>query len=735
MGCNLCRASPLVVDSTDDDAADNSSNHHPSSHSILTTTVATDATSLTPRQSAKKLLNRCERQGCCTVPTDYPSLRDAVSVARSSNGKISEIRVETGEHSTRYRKEKKDVPTKRTKMKSGSNIKVAKDDHHPPSNHDDDDEAVKLDVADLTIRGLGPSTLLVGGLAVEANNVKLVNLIIVENGIMISARSSLSVVDCEIKNCNGVGILTRGGSLEACSCHIHNNQGAGVAARGGLFVERALDVSHQAMKNVFKMQSKRISKLYKENPQHEEGSQTQIKTGKSGPYSPHVLRASPSIVDIRACNIHNNVGEGLLVGGSGSTGTVKNTLITHNESNGIFATKGGVVDICGASTRIVGNEQHGVLVTRHGSLVRLHESAALGCAEEEIVIASEGGAVTWLKGVEEENEEKKERRENKKEENEKEKEEEEEKAKKKEEEKEDELHDAAKDIFAAAHRIYVPTDCPTLSTACEQVSTRVDLCHIVLEKGSHVLSEPLRVQQSVMISGVGDTSETIVEGNIIVEQKKELSSESKNQSSSPSSSSSIRVALQCFTLISEDDVGLTVVDDNVTSNLIQMEVKGCARHGVWIKNGAQATMQECVIHHNGRHGLQVQGEGSVAEVKSIRSEYNKRAGVFACQGGVIHVRGSKSSVMKNGAGLICWHPNTCIHVHAVNVSHDNVKDDLGETKGGTILIHVEDSKGKGKIQSHTEDETADKMDCVLTTFNTALGDEAIAKTIQATNLE
>ena len=197
MGCNLCRAPPLVVvDSTDDDSADNSSNHHPSRHSILTTTVATDATSLTPRrQSAKKLLNRCERQGCCTVPTDYPSLRDALSIARSSNGRISEIRVETGEHSTRYRKETKDVPTK---MKSGSNIKVAKDDHHPLSNHDDD-EAVKLNVADLTIRGLGPSTLLVGGLAVEANNVKLINLIIVENGIMISARSSLSVVDCEIK--------------------------------------------------------------------------------------------------------------------------------------------------------------------------------------------------------------------------------------------------------------------------------------------------------------------------------------------------------------------------------------------------------------------------------------------------------------------------------------------------------------------------------------------------------
>jgi hypothetical protein len=231
--------------------------------------------------------------------------------------------------------------------------------------------------------------------------------------------------------------------------------------------------------------------------------------------------------------------------------------------------------------------------------------------------------------------------------------------------------------------IRVPQGCPTVEKAMalaliiseRKEYTETDPLKIRLEKGVHQIVGDYGGRMNVTCShitfvGTGKAQTTIRGGFKVANQQ--------------------NVRFEELTVKNQSGIGLYLTGSETNVDVLKCAVKECEYTGVFVLDGATVTATQCEFMENGFHGVNCDDANTKASLNDCQMHHNGRHGLFAYKHAVVDLHGTKTDIHSNKRDGIRATFRGKVNIHLPsqhNTTHGNVREDRhqdGEFEFATI---------------------------------------------------
>jgi hypothetical protein len=131
--------------------------------------------------------------------------------------------------------------------------------------------------------------------------------------------------------------------------------------------------------------------------------------------------------------------------------------------------------------------------------------------------------------------------------------------------------------------------------------------------------------------------------------------------------------------------GLLLQGSETNVDVLKCAVKECGGIGMHVVDGATVTATQCEFMENGGHGVYCQSANTKARLNDCKMHHNGRHGLVAYNHVVVDLHGTKTDIHSNKSHGIRASTRAKVNIYSQhNTSHDNVHTDRYQYYGGSI---------------------------------------------------
>jgi len=228
--------------------------------------------------------------------------------------------------------------------------------------------------------------------------------------------------------------------------------------------------------------------------------------------------------------------------------------------------------------------------------------------------------------------------------------------------------------------IRVPQGCPTVEKA-------MALAVVFSGKKEYTKADPLKIQvdvgvHEVVVGGYGmvdvtcshitfvgnGNDQTTIRGGFRVNNQQ-------------------NVKFEELTITNRNGYGLRLRGSETNVDVLKCVVKECGWTGMAVGGGATVTATQCEFMENGGNGVLCDDANTKARLNECQMHHNGFDGLWALNGAVVDLHGTKTDIHSNKADGIWASSRGKVNIHLPsqhNTSHDNVRGDRIQNTGGSI---------------------------------------------------
>jgi pectate lyase len=126
--------------------------------------------------------------------------------------------------------------------------------------------------------------------------------------------------------------------------------------------------------------------------------------------------------------------------------------------------------------------------------------------------------------------------------------------------------------------------------------------------------------------------------------------------------------------------------NGATVDVTECCFKSCRDDGMHVRDGATVTATQCEFMENGGRAVFCLRANTKVRLNDCKVHHNGMSGLLALNDAVVDVHGTKTDIHSNKCGIGAGHRGK-VNIHLPsqhNTSHDNVREDRTQVRGGSI---------------------------------------------------